>query len=288
MKIPSNKISAVIKYFKEQLKDYYPYDEIQSFIWICFNHYLNLSPTDLIISQDKTMSESELLKFNFAVKDLKKNKPIQYILGETEFYGLKINVDPSVLIPRQETEELVDWIINDFKPTKEHLKIIDICTGSGCIAIALNKNLPGSDVKAVDISREAINTAKKNAALNNSEISFLNQDALLGIKTNDYFDIIVSNPPYVTNSEKKLMHNNVLSYEPHLALFIEDNDPLKFYKAIAKWALNHLNKKGKLYFEINELKSSELINLLELLGYKEIVVKKDLNEKFRMIRCMIK
>lgn len=288
VKIPSNKISAVIKYFKDQLKDFYPIDEVQSFIWLSFKHYLNLSPTDLVLNKDKNISESELLKFNFVVKDLKKYKPIQYILGETEFYGLKIKVDPSVLIPRPETEELVDWIIKDFKNEGDPLKIIDICTGSGCIAIALEKNLPKSIVRAVDISEDALETAKKNAEINNSEVSFLREDALLGIKTNERFDVIVSNPPYVTEEEKELMHENVLNYEPHLALFVENKEPLKFYSAIAEWALNHLSAKGRVYFEINEQKSNELINLLELLGYKEIMVRKDLNEKHRMISCTIK
>ncbi len=263
-------------------------DEIQSFIYLSFKHYLDLSATDLVLSKDKHMSESELLKFNFAVKDLKRYMPIQYILGETEFYGLKIKVDPSVLIPRPETEELVDWIIKDFKNESKILNIKDICTGSGCIAIALEKNLPNSVVSAIDISEDALETAKKNAILNNSAISFSLEDALAEIKREEKYDIIVSNPPYVTEGEKSLMQENVLDYEPHLALFVDNKDALKFYAAIAKWAYMHLKEKGKLYFEINEAKSQELTSLLAILGYKNIEVKKDLNEKHRMISATIK
>ena len=288
MKIPSNKIRAVIKYFKDQLCNIYPADEIQSFIWLSFRHYLNISPTDLVLKQDENISESELLKFHFVVKDLKKHKPIQYILGETEFYGLKIKVNPSVLIPRPETEELVDWIIKDASAEKEELNIIDICTGSGCIAIALQKHLPHSKIKAVDISESTLETAKNNAVTNQAEIFFSQENALSELKNENKYDIIVSNPPYVTEKEKQFMHENVIKYEPHISLFVEDHDALKFYKSIASWALHHLTEKGKLYFEINESKGNELIALLQYLGYKKIEIRKDLNNKYRMICCQKK
>ena len=285
MKIPTNKIRTVIKYFKDQLFDIYSADEIQAFIWLSFKHYLNISPTDLVIKQDENISESELLKFHFVVKDLKKHKPIQYILGETQFYGLKIKVNPSVLIPRPETEELVDWIIKDASTEKEELNILDICTGSGCIAIALQKNLPHTKIKAVDISESALETAKNNAILNQAEIFFAREDALSGLKSENKYDIIVSNPPYVREEEKQFMHKNVLQYEPPIALFVEDNNALKFYRSIASWAFHNLTEKGKLYFEINESKANELADLLQYLGYKKIDIRKDLNNKHRMIRC---
>ena len=287
MKIPTNKISSVIKFFKEELKGIYPETEIQSFIYLAFEHYLGFSKHDLVLKADNHISESELLHFNFVVKDLKKHKPIQYILGEMEFYGLKFKVNSSVLIPRPETEELVDEIVKNHKEEKG-LRVLDICTGSGCIAIALEKNLKEPVVDALDISEEALKVAQDNAALNNSKVKFIHSDILKKpLFSQKEYDIIVSNPPYVTESEKAWMEKNVLEYEPSLALFVDDSDPLKFYIAIAEWSKKYLKQGGHLYFEINEAKGEELIEKLNNFGFKNLALKKDIRNKHRIIACSL-
>jgi release factor glutamine methyltransferase len=287
LKIPSNKIADVISYFKSQLQGLYEPEEIHAFIRLSFEHYLNISPAKLLLKQDERLTESELLKFNFVVKDLKKHKPIQYILGVTEFYGLMVNVNPSVLIPRPETEELVDWIIKDNK-SKRGLEVIDLCTGSGCIAIALNKNLLEAKVSALDISADALKTANSNALLNNADVDFFQYDILkCPVLAAGPFDIIVSNPPYVTGLDKQQMHPNVLDYEPHLALFVEDTKALVFYEAIAQWAKQSLKPGGILYFEINEAKGKEIMDMLDNFGFKDIALRKDLSGKERMARGVL-
>jgi len=281
VKIPSNKVSDVISFFREELKDIYPKEEIEQFIFLAFAEYLNFSRTDLITKANSTMSESDLLKFNFCVKDLKQQRPIQYILGSTEFYECKIKVNEHVLIPRPETEELVEWI--EKENNKEQIRILDIGTGSGCIAIALKNVYLNVEVFALDVSERALEVAKKNAELNQLEINFICADIFKHSSTHS-FDIIVSNPPYVRVSEKEKMSKNVLNYEPHLALFVNDDDALKFYKAIADFALKHLSPKGKLYFEINEALGNDVQNLLQEKGFKNVEVKKDLSKKERMVR----
>lgn len=287
MKIATNKISSVIKFFKEELKGIYPETEIQSFIYLAFEHYLGFSKHDLVLKADNHISESELLQFNFVVKDLKKHKPIQYILGEMEFYGLKFKVNSSVLIPRPETEELVDEIVKIHKEEKG-LSVMDICTGSGCIAIALEKNLTQSVVDALDISEEALKVARDNALLNNSTVKFIHSDILKKTQfPGKEYDIIVSNPPYVTESEKAGMQKNVLEYEPSLALFVDDSEPLKFYIAIAEWSKKYLKKGGHLYFEINEAKGEKLMEKLNNLEFKNLALKKDMWNKHRIIACSL-
>jgi release factor glutamine methyltransferase len=236
--------------------------------------------------QDR-MSESELLKFNFAVKQLKQQRPVQYILGKADFYKLQFVVNEQVLIPRPETEELVDLIIRELKQTNAP-DILDIGTGSGCIAITLKKNLPAATVAALDVSEGALKVAMQNAVSNQVAVSFFQQDIL---KTNTLpeavfrqFDCIVSNPPYICISEKKEMDKNVLEHEPHLALFVPDEDPLLFYKAIADFALNHLKPKGKLYFEINAAYGLETKQMLEKKGFKNVILISDLNNKNRILQ----
>ncbi|HLC83357.1 MAG TPA: peptide chain release factor N(5)-glutamine methyltransferase [Bacteroidia bacterium] len=284
MKIASNKIKDIIRFFRDELKDSYEDGELESIIAYCFEHYLKLNRTELISRADETISESELLKFNFAIKELKRHKPIQYILGEADFYRLKLKVNEHVLIPRPETEELVHLIIGDNK--MDSPSILDIGTGSGCIPIALKKNIPSAKISATDISEEALEVAKQNAHKNNVEINFFLEDILhptsdIGHPTSD---IIVSNPPYICLSEKSSMSKNVLDYEPHLALFVENNDPLIFYKAISDFALKSLNKNGKIYFEINQSLSSETKNLLENKGFKNVELIKDLSNNYRILR----
>lgn len=283
MRIPTNKISSIIKFFKEELKDIYNADEIENFIFYSFSEDLGFSRSDLLLKTEETVSESMLLKFNNVVKQLKKHKPIQYILGSSHFYGLKFHIDGNVLIPRQETEELVDLIIKSNK--NKQGKILDIGTGSGCIAIALKKNLPQYDVSAIDISEKALEVAKRNAGINNAEINFIEADIFnnLVIQHFNNLDIIVSNPPYVLLSEKDKMEKNVLDHEPHLALFVNNDDPLKYYKIIADFALKTLNPDGQLFFEINETMGLEAKKLLEDKGFKNVNLKQDISAKNRIL-----
>ena len=285
MRIKTNHISSIINFYKSELLDIYDDNEINSFIALSVEVLLGYSKIDLLMNKSRTVSESMLLKFNFIVKDLKKQKPIQYILGETEFYGNKFNVNESVLIPRQETEELVQWIISDNK-CLSNIQLLDIGTGSGCIAISLKKNI-NSDVYAWDISEEALKTAKSNALLNEVVVGFELNDILIVDTTNfsDKFDIIVSNPPYVCEKEKQLMHDNVLKYEPSLALFVEDSDPLLFYREILQKSLIMLKKDGVVYFEINEKFGKEIVELAKSQGYRNIELRKDLSGKDRMVKC---
>ena len=290
MKIASNKIKDVIQFFHEELKITYEKSEIDVFIAYCFEDLIGVKRHEVILNENKTVNESELLKLNFAVKDLKQHKPIQYVLGKADFYGLKFIVNEHVLIPRPETEELVQLIIQDAKliTHNSQLSILDIGTGSGCIAIALKKNIPDSIVHALDISENVLKIAKQNAKMNNAEINFvldniLNPNSKI-LNPNSLFDIIVSNPPYVRHSEKEQMQKNVLDYEPHLALFINDTDPLLFYKNIADFALKNLKPKGKLYFEINQAFGLEVKDILEDKGFENVVLMKDLNNKNRILR----
>ncbi len=287
MQIASNKIKDVIRFFKQELHGIYEDSEIDAFIVLCFEELLNLKRSDLLLNAEKTMSESELLKFNFAIKDLKKQKPLQYILGSADFYGLKFKVNGSVLIPRPETEELVDLIIKENKG--KALRILDIGTGSGCIPVSLKKNLPISVVEAIDISEEALQVAKENAQANGVDVRFFQEDVLnpKNELKNLRYDIIVSNPPYIKESEKEAMHKNVLDHEPHLALFVYDTDALLFYKAIADHALQMLNPGGRIYFEINAEHGLETQQMLENKGFKNVVLIKDMSNKNRILRGSI-
>lgn len=285
---PNYNIKEVILWIKSELKDYYPQTEIDSFVFLIFNALLNYSRTTLLLNHQQIVSSNTINEIDHIVSELKLNKPIQYILGKTEFYNLPFHVSPGVLIPRPETEELVDWIIKENRIG--YHQILDIGTGSGIIAIALAKNMTGSIVTAIDISNDALTITRENCKLNNIEnIQILNHD-ILNPKNSleNTFDIIVSNPPYVTEKEKVLMHPNVLDYEPSIALFVSDNDPLIFYRHIIEFAILHLNSGGKIYFEINELFGNELALLLEEKNFNEIVLKKDINNKDRMIRALFK
>lgn len=287
MKIASTKIADVIRFFREELKDSYEPGEVETFISYCFEAYLNFSKTDLLVKSTGSMSESELLKFNFAVKQLKQQRPIQYILGKADFYRLQFIVNEQVLIPRPETEELVDLIIREYKQMQTPT-ILDIGTGSGCIAITLKKNLQAATVTAIDVSEEALKVASQNATLNQAEVSFFQQDILkvntMPAAAPQQFDCIVSNPPYICFSERNEMEKNVLEHEPHLALFVPDEDPLLFYKAIADFALIHLKPRGKLYFEINAAYGLETRQMLEIKGFKNVILISDLNNKNRILQ----
>ncbi len=291
MRISSNKIADIVRFFREELKDIYDSGEIEIFIEYCFEEFIGIKRAAISLNGSATVSESELLKFNFAVKDLKQHRPIQHILGKADFYGLKLDVNEHVLIPRPETEELVDFIIMDNGKLKiengEGIKILDIGTGSGCIAIALKKNIYYADVYALDVSEKALETAKQNALNNKAKVEFYNYNILSSEPPFPaailQFDIIVSNPPYIAISEKGQMDKNVTEYEPHLALFVDDTEPLLFYKAIANFAKVHLKKNGKIYFEINQKLGHETQQLLEDKGFKNVLLLSDLNSNHRIV-----
>ncbi len=271
-------------YFKSKLETIYPEEEIGSFFYIHSEKFLKLNRVEVAIELQRKLTSEEYTNFENTLRQLEKEVPIQYIIGETEFYGLDFKVNPSVLIPRPETEELVDWIIKDYADIKEPFTILDIGTGSGCIAISLAKNLPEAKVTALDISLHALETSKANANQNNVDVSFLKQDILALNELKSRFDIIVSNPPYVRNSEKEFMHPNVVLQEPHNALFVSDEEPLLFYSKIAELARTGLNPSGNLYLEINEAYGNEIVNILAEKGFENVVIKKDMYGKDRMVK----
>jgi release factor glutamine methyltransferase len=240
---------------------------------------------DFALRPEKELSSIEIEKFESAIHRLSLHEPIQYIIGETEFLGLKFKVDEHVLIPRPETEELVQWLLDDIRESKNpsNLKILDIGTGSGCIAISLAKNLPNAEIFALDISEKALKTAKENAGLNKVKVNFIQADILNLEALAGKFDIIVSNPPYVREMEKTEMHRNVLENEPDLALYVKDTDPLIFYKKITKLAEESLIKEGNLYFEINQYLANETEEILKNFGFKT-GLKKDIFGNYRMLR----
>jgi len=275
------KVSNILSYFREELSAVTDEREITSWYYISMEYLLVYNRSDCIINSNQVLNKSQLSKIKQIVAELKIHKPIQYILGKTEFYGLKIKVNEHTLIPRPETEQLVDWIL------KENFgAALDIGTGSGCIPIALAKNTDAK-VLAIDVSEDALLIAEENAKNNEVEIDFIHQDIL---QTNSLqkVDLIVSNPPYVLESEKEKMQENVLDYEPELALFVEDKNPLIFYKKIASLAFNFLNENGKLFFEINAKFGKETIEMLANIGFVNIELKKDMNDKDRMIKAIKK
>jgi len=283
----------VIKEYKttffKALSSLYDEKEIESFFFIILESYHNKKRIDLALNPSMTMDSIQLLRWESVLAELKKEKPIQYILGETEFYGLPFLVNENTLIPRPETEELVEWIISKNLTVQKSnkLKILDIGTGSGCIAISLAKNLPNAHVSAIDVSENALAKAKRNAEINKVEVNFMLKNILETEHLTEQYDIIVSNPPYVRNLEKVEIKPNVLEYEPHLALFVDDNDALLFYKKIAQLAKQNLTKNGQLYFEINQYLGKEMIELLKNGGFKNIELKKDIYGNDRMISCCL-
>ena len=248
-----------------------------------------LSPSGRIVHKQKELDKVQLTQLNAFTQQLLQHTPVQYILHEAWFAGMRFYVDEHVLIPRPETEELVEWIVADVDPTHKNLAILDIGTGSGCIPIALKKKLPESTVYALDISEKAVEIASKNAADNNLNVEFLPANILDFTSYEGWpeVDIIVSNPPYIKESEATTMQQNVLQYEPHTALFVPDDDALLFYRTIADFALQHLKPDGKLYFEINEIMGEEIAALLAAKNFSAIKIKKDLQEKNRMVSAIL-
>ena len=274
-------------HFTTALSSLYDKEEADSFFYLVLEKLHQLKRVDLVLQPELHFTDKEILVWNTILEKLKLEIPIQYILGSTDFYGLEFKVNENVLIPRPETEELVDWIVLNHKKSEisNQLKIVDIGTGSGCIAISLAKNIANTVVFALDVSEKALATAKINAHKNATAVTFIQEDIL---KTNDLkiaFDIIVSNPPYVRNLEKAEIKKNVLENEPHLALFVDDNDALLFYRKIAELAQTNLAPNGALYFEINQYLGKETVALLEKMSFKNIELRKDIYGNDRMIRC---
>ena len=269
LRFRSNRVRDILSFFHEELDSMYGNGEVAVFCEMLFEAFLGWDKVRLLTSKEQTIDQSDLLRFHWALEDLKKHRPIQHIIGYTDFCNCRIKVSPDVLIPRPETEEMVEWIIKN-----EELRIknvLDLCTGSGCIAIALKKAFPQAEITAVDISEQALAMARHNAAANDTEINFLQADILSGLSDkpdqSDSFHLIVSNPPYICDSERVQMQHNVLDYDPALALFVPDSDPLRFYKVIAKMASEHLSPDGLLVVEINEALSKETCDLLKEFGF---------------------
>jgi len=272
------KVSNIIPYYINQLNGIVNEREIISWAYISIDFLLGYNRSDCIIHAEKDITSVVSDRFKQIIADLKTNKPIQHIIGEVEFYGLKFKVNEYTLIPRLETEELLQWILEH-----EFTSVLEIGTGSGCIPIALKKN-KDAEITAIDVSESALCVAKENAKINEVEINFLLQD-IFKTTTLPKVDVIISNPPYVLFEEKELMLANVLDNEPHLALFVPDNNPLLFYKKIADLSYTSLPKNGLLFFEINERFGGETVAMLSAIGFVDIELKKDINDKDRMIKA---
>ena len=278
--------------FYSTLSRLYPKTEIDSFFFLLIEQYLSFQRIDSILKADFKISNDQINLLEQATDRLQQEEPIQYILENTFFYGLPFIVNASVLIPRPETEELVEWILSSVlesqKEKKKKLTILEIGTGSGCISIALKKHLPKATVVAIDVSEKALKIAQENSRINQVDIQFILQDVLKPFELSQQFDIIVSNPPYVREIEKKTIKNNVLQNEPHIALFVEDHKPLLFYDKISDLAKKYGNTDGYLFFEINQYLGHETTSLLKNKGLSNIELKKDFQGNDRMIRCRIK
>lgn len=268
-----------------ELKPYYRESEILGFIRIIIPHVLNLPYSNLLTKTNLLLNEEQRSSLSSIIERLKVYEPIQYIVGEEEFFGLPFMVDKNTLIPRPETEELVEQVIIDNQGKTP--SILDIGTGSGCIAISLAKNFRNSRVSAWDFSQNALNIAKKNASLNHVDVTFRQVDVLGDYPKDKRFSIIVSNPPYVLESEKKDMEQNVLGYEPHSALFVPDNNPLLFYERIANIAIELLTPNGMLYFEINRKKGIETMDMLCRKGFLGISLHKDISGNDRIVKAQM-
>jgi len=273
--------------FRSNLSPFFDEQEIDSFFYLVLEKFHQLKRVDLALQPSLKVSESGLEQWNAVLEQLKTQQPIQYILGETYFCDLVFKVNEHTLIPRPETEELVYWILEELKQKNQNYAIVDIGTGTGCIPITLKKNLPESTVFGLDISEEALFVARENATTNEVEVKFMQKNILETSDLQHQFDVIVSNPPYVRNLEKAEISTNVLAFEPHLALFVSDDDPLIFYRKIAELARKNLKQNGLLFFEINQYLGKETVELLQNLGFATIELRKDIYGNDRMIRASV-
>ena len=264
----------------------YGLEEASSFFYLLLDHLHQLQRIDLVLQPNFQISNEEIVAWNTFLEQLLSHHPIQYLIGTTFFYGLPFRVTPSVLLPRPETEELVAWVLQNHS-AKPPTTLLDIGTGSGCIAISLAHHLSNTKVYAMDVSSKALEIATSNAKLNQVEVTFLEQDILKTENLANQFDVLVSNPPYVRELEKQEIKPNVLEHEPHLALFVSDENPLLFYRKIAELALQSLTPEGKLYFEINQYLGAATVSLLQELGFKNIQLQKDFMGNDRMIQASL-
>lgn len=277
-------LKSLQNFFKNGLMGYYPNEEIDTFFYRICSMHLKLKRIDISIKSEMIITNHTFEYFEMVIERLLNYEPIQYILGSTLFFGSDFIVNKEVLIPRPETEELISWVLEQLDPDNS-IKILDIGTGSGCIAISLAKQLPRADVYAMDISLGALSIAKKNAEANGVVIQFIEASILDWESQDLFFDVIVSNPPYVRKSEKEMMSPNVLNHEPHLALFVENNNPLLFYKAIVEMSKRNLTSQGLIYFEINEYLTKETKSLFSSTFFEAVQLKRDIFSKYRMLRA---
>jgi release factor glutamine methyltransferase len=286
-----NTIKDAFTNFKQGLSNIYDPQETEAITLMVLTEVLNASKATIKAFPERELTLTQQEEANAILSQLITGKPLQYALGYAEFYGLKFMVTPATLIPRPETEELVEWVLTsvaDGEARGSGLNLLDIGTGSGCIAISLKKNLPAAKISAIDISPDALQTAKENAKLNEVEVSFMEADILAGHTTHTtHYSIIISNPPYVTLEDKKRMHTNVTDFEPHTALFVPEDDPLIFYKAIADFTLDNLTENGLLFFEINESLGKETVELLESKGFKNVELRQDMSGRDRMVKALL-
>jgi len=269
--------------FYNALGALYPQEESETFFKILSQEYLKLAAFEIPLNFQLELTEAQLTRFDHALNRLKKFEPLQYIVGTTEFYGFPFVLSPDVLIPRPETEELVEWIYTDFKD--QEWKVLDIGTGSGAIAVSLARVLPKASVTALDVSAKALKIAAENATANAVKVRFIEQDILACETLAGSYDVIVSNPPYVRDLEKAEIKPNVLNYEPHLALFVPDDNALLFYRKIAELALKALQPKGILYFEINQYLGEQTVSLLKNIGFSKVELRSDFAGNPRMIKA---
>ena len=277
-------LKSLHNFFKNGLIGYYPNEEIDAFFYRICSMHLKLKQIDISLKSEMIITNHSFEYFEMVIERLLNYEPIQYILGSTLFFGSDFIVNKEVLIPRPETEELISWVLEQLDPDKS-IKILDVGTGSGCIAISLAKQLPRADVHAMDICLGALSIAKKNAEANGVVIQFIEASILDWESQDLFFDVIISNPPYVRKSEKEMMSPNVLNHEPHLALFVENNNPLLFYKAIVEMSKRNLNSQGLIYFEINEYLAEETKSLFSSTFFEAVQLKRDIFSKYRMLRA---
>ncbi|WP_019669454.1 peptide chain release factor N(5)-glutamine methyltransferase [Eudoraea adriatica] len=280
-------LKEIKEIYHRELDEIYPREEVDSMFYLIIEHFLGLERFILAIDPEIVITKEEEQYMFEGLSKLKKEQPIQYVLGETTFMDLKFMVNESVLIPRPETEELVNWVLEDIENINDVSEIIDIGTGSGCIAISLAKLKPNLKVSAIDISGSALELAKKNALLNEVDVQFNLVDILKTGSLRKKYDIIISNPPYVREMERDKMRNNVLQNEPYSALFVPDGNPLLFYRAIAEMAKESLKENGMLYFEINQYLGEELKTLLKNFNFSDVELRKDIFGKDRMIKAKL-
>lgn len=266
----------------ERLRSEFPGAEASWMVRIIFEQVMGYSQVDMAIKANQPVSDFIAEKISGIIDRLLAHEPIQYIFGETSFYGIKIKVNPDVLIPRPETEELVDMIIRD-SADRTDMRVLDICTGSGCIAIALARHLRFAQVDGIDISRKALNVADENIADTHVNVRTIEADALSLPLVSDEYDIIVSNPPYIADSEREAMDSNVLNHEPHIALFVPDDDPLKFYTAICRYAATALSENGRIYFELNPMFANRLASIMKNEGWREVTLHRDMHARVRFL-----